>query len=74
MTGIRQSSATSNALSPAHLSPQDRRAELCRILALGVIRLRMRHDAQHSADNGEIALHNSADQSGHATPKKRKTA
>ena len=63
-----------NALRPEMMSPTERRAELCRILALGAIRLRMDEKNQHSAVNGEIPLHNSADQSGHATPEKRRTA
>lgn len=72
MTAIRQSHATGNALSPELMSPAERRAELCRILALGVIRLRMAENAQHSAINGEIPLHNASDQSGHATQKKKR--
>jgi len=74
MTGISRPNATGNTLSPELMSPEERRAELCRLLALGVIRFRMRDDRQHSAETGEISLHNSADQSGHATPKERKTA
>ena len=74
MSEIRKPSAGDNALSPELMSPAERRAELCCILALGVIRLRMRDVGQHSGTNGEIPLHNSADQSGHATPKKRSTA
>lgn len=74
MTAIRQFHATGNALSPELMTPAERRAELCRILALGVTRLRVRDLDQHSGTNGEIPLHNSADQSGHATPVKRSTA
>lgn len=61
-----------NALKPKHLSPTERRAELCRILALGLVRLRMRmqENAQLSAQTGEFPLHNPADQSGHATSQK----
>ncbi len=74
MTAIRQFHATGNALSPELMTPAERRAELCRILALGVIRLRIGPDTQRTTKTGEIPLHNSADQSGHATPVKRSTA
>ncbi|SMX37447.1 hypothetical protein [Maliponia aquimaris] len=63
-----------NALNPNLLSPAERRAELCRLLALGLVRLRMRENAQLSAPDGDFPLHNSADRSGHATTAKRRTA
>ncbi|MCA0871451.1 hypothetical protein LCL97_11485 [Seohaeicola saemankumensis] len=56
-----------NPLHPHHMTPAERRAELCRILALGLIRLRMGAVAQVSAETGEFLLHNSPRQSGHAT-------
>ncbi|MGS4919632.1 MULTISPECIES: hypothetical protein [Mameliella] len=56
-----------NPINPNHLSPRERRTELCRILALGLVRLRMRENAQRSDTDGDSPLHNPADQSGHAT-------
>lgn len=64
----------SNPLPPDHMTPAERRAELCRLLALGLIRLQMRANAQLSAPKGEFPLHNSADQSVHATPNETETA
>lgn len=62
-----------NPLHPSHIPPLERRAELCRILALGLVRLRMRENAQRSDADGEFPLHNPADQSGHATSRKETT-
>ena len=60
---------------PARLmSPMERRRELCRLLALGLVRLKMRERSQVSDETGEFPLHNSADESGHATTEKRRTA
>ncbi|MCB1329219.1 MAG: hypothetical protein KDK28_07145 [Maritimibacter sp.] len=73
MTAPRQSYATGNALSPDLMTAAERRAELCRILALGVIRLRMRDDDQHSANTREFLLHNSAVQSGSPDANDRRT-
>jgi hypothetical protein len=63
-----------NPLSPDKMSPAERRAEICRLLALGLIRLRQRDVAQLSDTYGESSLHNSADQSVHATPNETETA
>jgi hypothetical protein len=63
-----------NPLPPDMLSPAERRAELCRLLAAGLIRLRMRENGQLSAENGDFPLHNSLDQSGSAGPTNRRTA
>ncbi len=55
---------------PARLmSPAERRAELCAILALGLIRLRLREHGQLSEHTGESSLHFRANESGsrHAT-------
>ena len=62
-----------NPLHPRHLKPLERRAELCRILATGLIRLRQRN-AELSDQTGEFPLHNPADQSGHATRQQRRSA
>ncbi|QDC10098.1 hypothetical protein FHY55_12940 [Oceanicola sp. D3] len=63
-----------NPLSPDKLTPAERRAELCRLLALGLVRLQMRDRAQLSANAGEFPLHNPPDQSAHATPTQEETA
>lgn len=54
-----------NPLSPTLMTPMERRAELCRILALGLLRLRQ--STALSARDGESSLHFPPDQSGHAT-------
>lgn len=60
---------------PADLmKPLERRAELCRILALGLVRLRQRQSSDLSAGQGESSLHFAPDQSGHATRATRRTA
>ncbi len=64
----------SNPLSPDQMSPTERRGELCALLARGLIRLRMRDQAELSSNTGEFRLHNSADQSGTAETLRRRTA
>ena len=63
-----------NPLAPIHMTPAERRAELCRILALGLIRLLERQSSELSDKTGESSLHFPPDQSGHATPTHRRTA
>lgn len=63
-----------NPLPPHLMSPAERRRELCSLLALGLIRLHMRADGANNAGGGDIPLHNSSDQSGHATPTQKETA
>ncbi|AZQ69681.1 hypothetical protein EF888_11190 [Silicimonas algicola] len=58
-----------NPLHPSHLSPLERRRELCAILARGLVRLRQSSGV--SAGLGESSLHYAPDQSGHATPRRR---
>lgn len=75
MNGLHQpSSKRPNPLSPFLMTPSERRAELCRILALGLIRLRMRQSSELSDETGESSLHFPLGQSGHATPNHRRTA
>ena len=62
-----------NPLRPDRMTAAERRAELCRILARGIVRLRMR-DAQLSARESEFRLPISPDQSGGANPPIRRTA
>ena len=63
-----------NPLSPDQMTPAERRAELCGLLALGLVRLRMRETGGVSEDPGESCLHYPADRSVHATPTHRRTA
>lgn len=63
-----------NPLSPDLMTRSERCAELCSLLALGLVRLRMREDGEVSDETGEICLHYSADQCRHATPTPRRTA
>jgi len=63
-----------NTLPPDQMTPTDRRAELCALLARGVIRLRERDRAKLSATYGESSLHNPTNQSGTAEPTHRRTA
>jgi hypothetical protein len=49
------------------MSPAERRAELCRLLALGLVRLLARQSSELSAHDGESSLHSGGDQSAHAT-------
>jgi len=63
-----------NPYPAARMSPAERRAELCRILALGLVRLLQRHSTEVSDSTGESSLHIPPDQSGHATREYRRTA
>lgn len=66
-----------NALSPALMTPAERRAELCRLLAGGLERLMARHrgDMGQLFDRtGEICLHYPPERSGHAAPTHRRSA
>lgn len=63
-----------NPLHPRHMKPLERRAELCRILALGLVRLRIAQSSDLSAGTGESSLHSPRNRSGHATPPRRRTA
>ena len=63
-----------NPLPPDQMTPAERRAELCDLLATGLVRLRMRDQAEVSDDSGESGLHYSADEWRHATPTHRRNA
>ena len=58
-----------NPLPPDQMTPAERRAELCGLLALGLVRLMQRERGEPSDDTGEIRLHYQADQCRHATRK-----
>ena len=64
----------SNALPPERLSAAERRAELCALLALGLVRLKARERTKNAAENGDICLHYSADECRHANPVTPETA
>ena len=61
-----------NPYPSAHMSPVERRRELCAILASGLIRLHMGDSTQHSDNTGESSLHFSLDESGSPDAKHRR--
>ena len=63
-----------NPLNPNLMSSGERRAELVRILARGLIRLRARQSSELSDRTGESSLHFPPDRSGHAKPEPRRNA
>ncbi|WP_310458529.1 hypothetical protein [Ruixingdingia sedimenti] len=63
-----------NPLPPDRMTPAERRAELCGLLALGLVRLRLRERGEPSDKTGEIRLHYPPDQCRHATPNPTETA
>lgn len=63
-----------NALSPFLMSPAERRAELCRILALGLVRLIQRQSSELSDDIGESSIHFPPVASGSPDAKHRRPA
>ncbi|RUT32426.1 hypothetical protein EMQ25_04500 [Arsenicitalea aurantiaca] len=63
-----------NPLHPRHLKPHERRAELCAILARGLLRLRHAQSSEHLPHDGDSSLRYLPDQSGHATPTHRRMA
>jgi len=63
-----------NPLAPLAMTPTERRAELCGLLALGLVRLKLRERGEPSDENGEICLHYPPDRCRHATPTHRRNA
>ena len=63
-----------NPLPPERMTSTERHAELCQLLARGVIRLRQREGGHPVEDYGESCLHLPADRCRHATPTHRRTA
>jgi hypothetical protein len=55
-----------NPLKPELITPAERIAEICSILAAGLVRLHARKSSSLSADSGESLLDSTADRSGHA--------
>ena len=63
-----------NPLSPHLMSPTERRAAVCKILALGLLRLHARNATELSDNTRESSLHKLPDQWRHATSPQRRTA
>jgi hypothetical protein len=63
-----------NPLSPSRMSGKERLAEATRILALGLVRLHARQSSRLSELAGESSLHFPTGRSGHAKPKRGRTA
>ncbi len=63
-----------NPLHPRHMKPQERRAQLCAILARGLLRLRLRQSTELFEPGGDSSLHSAPDRSGHATPTREEKA
>ena len=56
-----------NPLPSDRMTPTERRAELCRLLAAGILRLRARNLDNSVAETGST-LHSPPERSGHANP------
>jgi hypothetical protein len=63
-----------NPLCPDRMTASERLAEICALLALGLIRLQARQSSQVFADVGDSSLHFPPDRSGHAKPERRRSA
>ena len=65
----RQPGAGANGLAPTHMPAPERLAEVAEILALGMLRLRLRSEtpAREHAPTGESSLHFMAGESGGRT-------
>ena len=64
----------SNALPPDKMTATERRAQLCSLLALDLIRMRMNENGNPYEKSGELSLHSSPDLSVHATPSEKENA
>ena len=74
MSSVGTAGAGPNPLHPRRMKPLERRAELCAILARGLVRLRLRQSTELSNDRGDSSLHFPPDRSGHATATQRRDA
>ena len=63
-----------NPLPPDQMTAADRRAELCGLLALGLVRLQQRIRPQPYADKGESCLHSPPDSFQHVAAKRRENS
>ena len=57
-----------NPIHPDHLTPKERLAEVCRLLALGLVRLRTRNSGQTSAPAESFAYTNCSSDAVMRTP------
>ncbi|MEO0810262.1 MAG: hypothetical protein AAFW82_06430 [Pseudomonadota bacterium] len=64
----------SNALPPGDMTAAERRAQLCNLSALGLIRVKMHENGNLPERNGEFSLHSSPDLSVYATPSEKENA
>ncbi|RLP22147.1 hypothetical protein D8676_25815 [Mesorhizobium sp. YM1C-6-2] len=69
-----RSSSRPNPIPAAFLAADERRAELCGLLALGLVRLRSRQSSELSAGPENGLLDCAADRSGHATVVEQRNA
>ena len=65
--GLGRNACMPNALQSNRMTPAERLAELGRILAAGLIRMKARKSSHLSADRGESHVDMSRPKSGHAT-------
>ena len=63
-----------NPLAPDLMTPSERRAELCRILAAGIVRARLNKSLQDDVNTGDSSLHFRLKQSGTTGPTDRRSA
>ena len=63
-----------NPLPPARMTAAERRAELCALLARGLVRLKRGGEGDAVGDPGDIRLHFPADRCRHATPAREEDA
>ncbi|HBG99846.1 MAG TPA: hypothetical protein DDY29_14380 [Rhodobacteraceae bacterium] len=63
-----------NPLPPDQMTASERRAELCDLLALGLVRLLGQNGCEVSEYTGDSCLHYPDDQCRHATPTHRRNA
>ena len=63
-----------NPLPPDLMTANERRSDLCGLLALGFIRLRAQQSSGLSDRGRDSSLHFAPDQSAHATPLHRRIA
>lgn len=61
-----------NPLPPDRMTSTERHAELCHLLARGIIRLRQREGGHLVEDSGESCLHFTPDRCRYATPTHRR--
>ena len=63
-----------NPLPPTNMTPSERRGELVRLLALGLVRMNARQSSELFAETENSFVDLPLNQSGHATPTHRRSA